>query len=229
MNYFFSYEDASRFAKEVDILNADRIPAAEKITLSCVYTIGSDAIKPFFIDGFTDVVPVYAFRQEWDNFKDEPKQSWYLDYTTLALKNIVTGDLYLIQQTKYNSKMFKLSLFYDKLPRLDYFTTELVMPNAVGKPNRKKLENWFEYLGSLHREKLDYINRAKLANKSFAAKVIAKYPDAIVKRNKDGWVSKIHFSYGMLDFTCTANEQGSFSRTYSVNYKLVPKDEVIFA
>lgn len=140
MNYFFSYEDAKRFAESVDYLgNVNRIPAEDKIELSRVYKMNCDVLQQFCIDGFTKIIPVYAFRQDWNNVKDEPKQSWYLDYTTLALCNLVSGELYLMVQTKYNSKMFRLYPFYNDLPRLAYFETELVEPNAVGKPTRK---NW---------------------------------------------------------------------------------------
>lgn len=213
---FFTYDDAMRFANENNCQNSGSIKHPDKIQIACAYSMDSEVLKPFNIDGFCEVVPCYVFSEQetFNREKGEHETYWYIDYHTLLLKNSITGDLFNIYQTRYNSKKFGLSLFNPNVRRnLDYFKTELEQPNFIGVPNRKKLQSWFEYLINIDREQLDYVNRAKCAKISFAYKVLAKFPDAKIDRDKkEGTPTRIRADWGAIRFIWTPTETGKFYR-----------------
>lgn len=226
---FFSYDDAMRFATENNCKNINSIKAPEKIEISCVYNLNSPEIKAFFIEGFTEVVPCYFFTQQssWSREKNEFEKDWYIDSHTLLLRNIITGDLFHIYQTKHNSKKFGFTLFYPCTKEyLHYFKTELEQPNFIGKPTRKKMEDWFSYLINLDREKLDYINRAKCAIHSFTEKVLNKFPDAIISRNNKGETTRISVIAGAIRYTWEPTEKGQFYRTATI-WKALTDEELL--
>ncbi len=224
MTTFFSYNDALNFANEVNCRNMNNLKKEENISVACSYTINSDILKPFIIDGFTNIVPCYRFSQyeEYNRETGQNELNWYAENQFLLLKNIITGDLFTIYQTA--TRKFGLGLFYPSVKkRLDYFQTELVQPNYIGKPNQKKLQSWFDYLIGLDREQLDYINRAKCAINAFTEKVLAKFPDALVDRDKNGELKRIRANWGAIRFTWIPTEKGQFYReAYIFN---APKDD----
>lgn len=212
---FFSYDDAMNFATENNCQNINEIKKAENIRVSCAYSLNSEVLKPFCIDEFTEIVPCYIFSEQetYNREKGDYENFWYIDNCILLLKNIITGDLFHIYQTKYNSQKFGLSLFYPSVKEhLNYFKTDLEQPNYIGKPNRKKLQAWFDYLIGVDREKLDYVNRAKCAINAFAEKVLAKFPDAIIDRASNGIVKRIRATWGAIRFIWTPTETGKFYR-----------------
>lgn len=223
---FFSYNDAMTFANENNCQNINGIRKAEYIQVSCAYSLNSEVLKSFCIDGFTEIVPCYIFSEQetYNRSKGVHENSWYIDNCILLLKNTITGDFFHIYQTKYNPKKFGLSLFYPSVKEhLDYFKTDLEQPNYIGKPNRKKLQDWFDYLIGVDREQLDYVNRAKCAINAFAEKVLAKFPDAIIDRASNGIVKRIRADWGAIRFTWTPTETGKFHRkAYIYN---APSDE----
>ncbi len=216
---FFSYDDAMRFATENNCKNINSIKRPENISVSCSYYLSSPEIKAFFIEGFTEVVPCYFFTQQdsWNREKNEHDKDWYIDAHSLLIKNIITGDLFHIYQTRHNSKKFGLSLFYPCAKQhLNYFKTELEQPNFIGKPSRKKLQDWFTYLIDIDREKLDYINRAKCAIHSFTEKILAKFPDAKVSKDKQGNTTNIVVIVGAIRYQWEPTEKGQFYRTATI-------------
>ena len=195
-----------------------------------------DAIKEaFLVEGVTEIVDVYCFRQCTEGKDINGKQEWYWSYESYqpGVRLIESGTIASPFRPGNAAKNFGLHLLHEDIASggmTTYFSyKDEDQPNFIGKGSRKKVEDWFGFLTRENDARRKYIDDAKVKNAEFRAKVEKMYPDARIHIVDDGWMSECEFSVGYVLVHFQAGEDGRFYRSTKVDILKFPSTDKLFS
>lgn len=131
---------------------------------------------------------------------------------------------FFIHPAHHNKGKYYLYDERDAWTETQYLKTELIAPQFIGVPTKKKIADWVEYLNAHHKEVTDYAgaNSVRLADQERA--LLHNFPDAAVRRNGHGEACEIRFFDGPIEYTYERGER-NFCRTYRANVLRLPSFE----
>ena len=231
--YFIGKEKALRFAEENCTFNKDyyleQIRKAEG--RSYLYDRMDELKTAFEIEGFSEIVEVYCF-SEYRDYDNQDKEVYYWSFTHIdpCVRLIGNGKIAYPYESSYRSKKYGLTLKREDMARggSNDFLYKEQKPNFIGKASRKKIEDWFGYLKRENEARREYIDNANKKNREFQEKVKAKFPDAYMSIDKDGWMSECVIISGYVRFVFTSGEDGSIYRSTKVDILSVPSTKQLF-
>lgn len=187
----------------------------------------------FTIPGFCDVVVVYEFY--WDDCLDLAPHirgkvcppHWVFDTETIAVRVLETGTLLRPYPVYHNKGKYGLTLVDRVEGRLQDFTWDYKQtPNYIGKPTKKKILDWVEYLSAKQEAAIKFLQVAMNRNQRFKRAVKKRFPDADMDiAQTDGWLHECVFSHGGVRYTFSARSNGTFCRELQVDINSVPSVE----
>lgn len=207
---FFSLDALKAFATENEVrcmYRAELIDAAKK----------SKMVAALEVAGFSEIVPAYEV--------DVCDGCYYLEGCSWVLRIIPTGEIFRVFE-KLRGK-FRLYMYERCYVRSRGFEFKQQEPNLIGKATEKKLTAWIDYLHMERTALVNYANSAMAANRSFADRFRAKFPDAVFRTCGDGWTDSFSFYWERFYIKYTANDRGTFSRQFEVCHSALPTDEEI--
>ena len=192
------------------------------------------ALKDAFeIEGFSEVVDVYEFREQSGNtFNHEPETYISFDIAQYCIRiiksdnpRIKPGMVLVPWKDAWNAKTF--GLFLDREDKVegrlkDFKYNDEVRPNFIGKASKKKIEDWVVYLINENEAKRQFIETANAKNLAFQEAVKKRFPNAWLHILDDGWMTECKFNYQLLEIHYTATEGGGFTRQCKVDIMRVP-------
>lgn len=208
---FFSLDTLQAFAAENNVncmYRTNHLYDAEKVKRSVLE-----------VAGFSEIIPCYEV--------DLCDDCYYLESCTWVLRIVPSGEIFRIFEKSHGK--FRLYMYERICCRDRGFTFDMAEPNLIGKATEKKLSAWIDYLHAERTARLDYANGAMARNRAFAARVLAKFPDARTAVCGDGWTESMSFDWERFSVKYTANENGAFYRNFQINYLALPADEEMLA
>lgn len=215
--YFFSLESIQSFASENKIHNPHYIALPD--------SYDRQRYSALEVAGFSEVIPCYEVYKSDDS---RLLDTYVVESRTWVLRIIPTGEILRIWEKSRGKFRFFL---FDRFPTSrdrGFSFTEVEEPNLIGKATDKKISAWVDYLHLERTALVNCVNSRVALNKAFTERVRAKFPDAVVRVDWDGWTTSIRFEWDKFRFEYTAMENGRFSRRVDVIYSAIPSDEELF-
>lgn len=215
-------ENAIRYAQEHCTHETER--NIERIERSLSYRIGDKKkLESVFNTEGVEVVEVYEFSFDWDNWKKEPTYEFF-DQAYFAVHLLELDEFAHVYEIS-NSGRFGLYLFRENqtLGRLNGFEFEEPTPRYIGKGTKKKVREWFEYLHREDEAKRRYIQSANEKNRYYKEKILSKFPDARMNVLEDGWMVECEFTVGYVIVRVTVGHNGNIYSEKRVDILSFPR------
>lgn len=229
---FYSYNAAIDFAQSIGI--DTHYFEWENRHLGGVLTNLGQSVG-FDIDGFSEVLPL-IYVEEYD-FTDR------LGHTEHRKEIRHRGEvLHLIEKDRYyyisnadkgKHSLSSLALINAPYRTFEYWRTELVAPQYIGKATKTKIINWAEYSDALEREKIAYFNRRKERRDNLISSITANSDPSslqVIKGEEPSEFFEWEFQPIVITYTADNGLQikweldayGGVSRTIGRDYEKAP-------
>ena len=222
---FYDVNEAIAYALSVGAVNLDRFCSYELNGIGrAVTNLGVNL--GFDIDGFSNVQPlIYVFHSNNDPEYNE------IQHRGFVLDVLGYGVFYLSNMDKGKYGLSSLSLLNAPYQTFEYFRTELVAPQNIGKATKTKILNWCEYAKQLEEEKICYFERRKERRENVLTNILANTDSAHLKTREGekpfgDWefqpVVLTYIADNGLKIQWEFDGYGHISRTYGYDYSKAP-------